>query len=217
MMKIDPLDEIVALKQRAVALRNRDKLELALAVLDEAEERLEQLLADPLIDPGRRAALTTELADTHGMKGGVNRRRRRLEEALDEYDAGARMEGSEATTTYNLGNSIVLSLVLGRQRLDDPLLQERTASIVQRLEKQTAGARSDEWWAFADLAQFRLLQGDVSGARQAYVKGRATGPSAAELQRPLDVLAEIAGALQSSHPQRHDEIHAFIDWARIQA
>lgn len=217
MMNVDPLDEIVALKQRAVALRNRDKLDAALQVLDQAEERLEALLAEPALDRERRAKLAAELADTHGMKGGVNRRRRRLDEALDEYEAGAVVEGSEATTTYNLGNSIVLSLVLGRATLDDALLRERIDSIVQRLQRQVAGARSDEWWAYADLAQFRLLQGDVAGARQAYVKGRATGPSAAELQRPLEVLAEIAAALKPSHPQRHDEVRAFIDWARVQA
>lgn len=217
MMNLDPLDEIVALKQKAVALRNRDKLDAALEVLEQAEEKLEALLAEPALDRERRAKLAAELADTHGMKGGVNRRRQRLDEALDEYEAGAKVEGSEATTTYNLGNSIVLSLVLGRATLDDALQRERIASIVDRLQRQTAGARSDEWWAFADLAQFKLLQGDPTGARQAYVKGRATGPSAAELQRPLEVLAEIAVALKPTHPQRHDEIRAFIDWARVQA
>ena len=86
--------------------------------------------------------------------------------------------------------------------------------MVSRLERQVVGARSDEWWAYADLAQFRLLGGDVSGAHGAWAAGRATGPSASELQRPLDVLAELAAALKERHPQRHAQILAFVDWAR---
>lgn len=217
MMNIDPLDRIRELKQQAVVHRNRDKLDLALSVLDEAESRLESLLADPDLDAERQALLSSELADTHGMKGGVQRRRQRLAEALSEYEAGAAVEGTEATTTYNLGNTVVLSLVLGRSALDDVLTRDRIDRMVERLERQTAGARSDEWWAFADLAQFRLLRGDVDGARRAYLAGRATGPSAAELQRPLEVLLELAAALKAQHPRRHDEIEAFVDWARRSA
>ena len=86
--------------------------------------------------------------------------------------------------------------------------------MVSRLERQVVGARSDEWWAYADLAQFRLLSGDVSGAYSAYAAGRATGPSASERQRPLDVLAELAAALKDRHPQRHAQIVDFIEWAK---
>ena len=214
MMSLDPLDRIRELKQQAVVHRNRDKLDLALRVLDEAESRLESLLADPTLDAERRAQLKAELADTHGMKGGVQRRRQRLDDALGEYEAGAAVEGTESTTTYNLGNTVLLSLVLGRASLDDAQTQQRIAAMVSRLERQVVGARSDEWWAYADLAQFRLLGGDVSGAYSAYAAGRTTGPSASELQRPLDVLAELAAALKDRHPQRHAQILDFIDWAR---
>lgn len=214
MMKFDPLQDIRELKQQAVALRNRDRLDRALELLDKAETALEGLLAEPGLDPERQRQLAAELADTHGMKGGVQRRRQRLGDALSEYQAGAAVEGAEATTSYNLGNSVLLSLVLGRTTLNDGKTREDIDRLVARLERQLLGARSDEWWAYADLAQFRLLRGDVSGAYEAYAAGRSTGPTMAEQQRPLEVMTEVAAAVKATHPQCHDDIMAFVDWAR---
>ncbi|MBK9361815.1 MAG: hypothetical protein IPM99_12100 [Rubrivivax sp.] len=214
MMKFDPLQDIRELKQQAVALRNRDRLEAALEALERAESALEGLLAEPDLDPERRQQLAAELADTHGMKGGVQRRRQHMDEALSEYQAGAAVEGAEATTTYNLGNSVLLSLVLGRTTLNDAKTREDIDRLVARLERQVLGARADEWWAYADLAQFRLLRGDVAGAFEAYAAGRNTGPTQSEQQRPLDVMVEVAAAVKATHPQCHDDITAFVDWAR---
>jgi tetratricopeptide (TPR) repeat protein len=207
----DPLDEVMALKQKAVVLRNRNKLELSLAVLDEAVSRLEVMRVEPGQAPHLQASILSELADTYGMKGGVNRRLGDLKTALAEYRAGLENEGPNTPSTYNLGNEIVLSITLGEARLDDPELRARMEEAVRRLKAQTAGPRSDEWWAWADLAQFSLLCGDVESARQAYQRGRATGPSASEIQRPLEVLSEIATALEEAkQPERAQQIRSFV-------
>jgi exonuclease VII small subunit len=213
----DPLEEVLMLKQKATALRNRERFDSALAVLDESVQRLEAMKVEAGADDRLKALVQAELADTHGMKGGINRRRNDPAAALADYQAGLAAEGPDSKNTYNLGNIVQLSILLEPQRIDDGSLDGQIATLLERLEDQTKGARSDEWWAWASLAQFRLLNDDVAGARQAMLRGRSTGPTSDEFRRPLDVLAEIAAKLESSRPERAKQIQAFISEMRSAA
>jgi hypothetical protein len=207
------IDDILAQKQKATALRNRQRYDAALQILDHAIAQLESM-RDASIDERHRAIVDAELADAHGMKGGVHRRRGDMAAALASYRAGTAVEGASSLSTYNLGNVVLLSILSEPARIEDQSLDAEIALLLERLETQTDGSRSDEWWAWADLAQFRLLQGDEAGAKVALNRGQATGPTAAEFQRPLDVLAEVADKLEQGQSARAARILAFIADAR---
>lgn len=211
----DPLDEVLALKRKASALRNRERYDAALATLDEALQRLHALEAEAGSDQRLRSMVQAELGDTMGMKGGVNRRRDDLQAALADYKAGLDAEGPDSKSTYNLGNTVLLSILLQPSSIDDGSLDGTIATLLQRLQAQTQGPRADEWWAWADLAQFELLSGHVDAARNALMKGLATGPGANELQRPLEVLAEVADKLESVGHPRAAAIRIFIAEAKL--
>lgn len=206
----DPFEGVMSLKQNATALRNRRHFDEALKVLDEAMQGLARMRREARGDERLMALIRAELADTHGMKGGIHRRRNDLAAALADYQAGVDTEGPDSTSTYNLGNLVLLSILLSPQRIDDGSLADEVGTLLRRLDEQTQSTRSDEWWAWADLAQFRLLNNDVDGARQALLKGRSTGPSRAEYQRPLEVLDEVAAKLGPQRPGRARQIVDFI-------
>lgn len=211
----DRVDEVLTLKRKASALRNRERYDAALGTLDEALQRLHELEAKAGGDQYLRTLVQTELADTMGMKGGVHRRRNDLEAALAAYKAGLDAEGPDSKSTYNLGNTVLLSILLKPSSIDDGSLDDTIATLLQRLQGQTQGLRADEWWAWADLAQFELLNGHVDAARSALMKGLATGPGTSEFQRPLEVLAEVAHRLDSAGHPRAAEIRNFIVEANL--
>lgn len=197
----EPVGEYVkAAKQKAMALRNRGKHEEALATLDEVIGNLKAQAAHARDDERALAAINAELADTYGMRGGVNRRGDKPAEALADYRIGLTYERHDADrkSSYNLGNVIALEIVAGKSP-DDPALASEIDEAIASLQHQTApgGERSDEWWAWADLGQFRLLRGDLAGAREAYVEGkRRTGPKASEIKRHFDVLRTLISAVE---------------------
>lgn len=216
-MDNDPLSEVLKLKEKASALRNRERYDAALQALGEAERRLHALLTAAAGDERLLALVRAELGDTLGMKGGVHRRRNELEAALADYQAGVRAEGADSKSTYNLGNAVLLSILLQPSSIDDGTLHETIDVLLQRLRAQTEGPRADEWWAWADLAQFELLCGQDGAARLALMKGLSTGPSASEFQRPLDVLTEVGDKLKSAGHPRAAGINSFVAEARLTA
>ena len=209
-----PLGEVIDLKQKATALRDRQRYDAALRILDEAVGRLESMRSNATDDLQLQSMIRAELADAHGMKGGVFRRMDNLASALDEYSQGLAIEGADGQGTYNLSNHITLSLTLGRERLASGAMQERIERLLDRLKRQTDGARRDDWWAWADLAQFLLLKGDIGSAFEAYQRGRSIGASAEDMQRSLEVLAELGRALQSDEPELARRIADFSERMR---
>jgi hypothetical protein len=90
-------------------------------------------------------------------------------------------------------------------------MQQDIQTAISRLERQTVGARNDEWWAWADLGQFYLLRGDFEAARRVYEQGRRTGPTSSEYRRHLDVLRELASALALRDRDPSRRLSAFIE------
>src|SRR5262245_2569248 len=104
------LHQVRALKKKAVSFRNRGKHEQALQALDAAVALLKSVQLDPGLDAESvTTSIRAELADTFGMRGGIHRRRRDLAAALADYRSGLELEQVGESSTYNLGNVIVLS------------------------------------------------------------------------------------------------------------
>lgn len=185
------------LKSRVRALTNRGLYQPALERLDSIVDLLRGAIDehDPR-DTESLGELQSELADTLGMKGGILRRDGRASEALKAYREG--LESEAPDSTYNLSNEIVLSVVLGDTALDDPGMQQRLQRVITKLEGQTSGPRGDEWWAWADLAQFYLLAGEPEQADRCYRAGRDAGPGEREYNSTLAVLEQLKAAPAAS-------------------
>jgi tetratricopeptide (TPR) repeat protein len=196
------LEAVRALKSRAAAERNRGRLDRAQQRLDEAIGALQQLRADTTLDFRSQQEVQAELADTFGMKGGVHRRENRLDAALDAYRDGLALEQEGGTSTYNLGNVIALSIVELGIPPEAPLVSDYLSRGIELLSQATRSDRRDEWWAWADLAQFFLLAGQPDKAREAYAEGRRqAGPSNEEIKRHSEVLLELARKTAATSPK----------------
>jgi tetratricopeptide (TPR) repeat protein len=195
-----PGNEVRALKARATALRNRGQFERAQEALDRAIHILEALRGEPAT-PAVAKEIRAELADTHGMKGGIFRRAGNLAEALGAYRRGREIEVQDLESTYNLSNTITLSITQERQSPEDPRIRADLARVIELLQVQTAGPRSDEWWAWSDLAQFHLLNGNPDAARACYAKAiSGTGATADEIKRHVAILRELEQVAEETAP-----------------
>jgi tetratricopeptide (TPR) repeat protein len=205
------LEAVRALKSRATAERNRGRLDRAQQRLDEAVAALQQLCADTTLDARSQQEVRAELADTFGMKGGVYRRENRLADALEAYQRGLELEQQGGTSTYNLGNVIALSIAEEGLSPEVPPLSDYLARGIQVLRQATGSDRRDEWWAWADLAQFLLLAGQPDKAREAYANGRRqAGPSNEEMQRHAAVLLELARETATTAPGISKSLQAAV-------
>jgi len=205
------LDAVRALKSKATAERNRGRLDRAQQRLDEAIAMLRQMMDDKSLDTRSLEDVRGELADTFGMKGGVYRRAGDLRGALQTYRQGLELERQVGTSTYNLGNVIKLSIGVESASPDTAPLREQLASAIEVLDQQTGGARRDEWWAWADLAEFLLLAGQPERARRAHADGRRlAGPSNDDVQRHISLLRELAEQTQTSAPAVSKALQAAV-------
>jgi hypothetical protein len=207
------LVEARALKRRATALRNRGEFTRSLGTLDAAIRVLETPDPDQEESATEVLEVIAEIADTYGMKGGVFRRIPDLDAALVAYTIGAEIEVSKGlTSTYNRSNIIALSITAKETKPTDPTIRKQLASTIQTLEADTAGPRSDEWWAWADLAQYHLLYGEPEKARESHRKGLSkTGATAEEIKRHGLILEELAGRTANSAPGISASIRAAIE------
>ena len=182
----------------------------AKAAIDEAFELLKRYPA-PEIDSTRPAgqgerAVAQQLADFHGILGGLYRSRgdkseNDLEAAIEEYDKGSRYEMSERfhiLNSYNLVNRLVLriltdpTLLISKKPVErgknmDHLLDEAAGKI----EEQLGNGRDDVQWALADLAMLELLQekGDVKSTLDELYETAKTDPY--PLQSMLGVIRDL--------------------------
>lgn len=210
----DPrLAEARALKKKATALRNRGEFKRAREILDDAISVLETQRPDyePTLTDARE--VRAELADTHGMRGGFFRRTGELNAALAAYTTGAGIEESDnLSTTYSRSNVITLSIVAKGLAPTDLAIRKQLASVIGHLEVETAGPRSDEWWAWSDLAQFYLLNGEPDKARACYANAISkTGATAEEIKRHATILGELCDKIKDSAPGIAASIRAAID------
>jgi len=208
------LGDIKELKQKATGVRNLGRYSQALNMFDKAITGLKTLEESGRLDKYEASNVRAELADTYGMKGGVYRRwvelPNHLDLALEQYRKGLEIERIDKRSTYNASNVISLAITQDRKPLDVGLLEELDR-VIQRLEVETKGDRADEFWAWADLAQFYLLRNDAPRARSGYKQALERGPTAEERQRYVDILRGLAQATQASSPELAQRITAFVE------
>lgn len=192
------LDEIRELKQQVIAARNAQDYEWALELADEAVDELDGLRERQDLDEAEYRAVQAELADTFGLKGGIFRRMtddpEHLGRALAEYRKGRDIERDDNQSTYNASNAITLAITHERKSPRDISIDRDLNRVIDHLEEETARSRSDEWWAWSDLAQFHLLRNEPEKAREAYRRALRTGPTSQEFRRHLDILKELQAA-----------------------
>ena len=199
------LAEAAKLKIRATGLRNRTKLDQALDVLAEAVDHLKRCLVriqgEEAGARSERAKVRIELADTLGMMGGVCRRQGNPSKALAFYEEGLTYEFEDGVSTYNLGNTISLSIIIDKRNPQQEPLASRISTVLEELRAKTNGtdaSRIDEWWAWADLGQLYLLSGRPEEARDSFASGLNTNPPSDEVRRTLLLLRDLADSLPAS-------------------
>lgn len=144
------------------ALQRKAQLQRKAGKLDAATETL--------IAATRIAAAT--LADVHGTLGGTFRDQGRLEEAINEYDRGYRIDqGYGIVSSYNALNRLLTRLMadasklVGATQAKGTRIQDRVDIEVElrRVQEQLKGqVRGDatEFWVAGDLAVVAALNGD---------------------------------------------------------
>ena len=217
------LEQILGIKTEAKNLRDRGLrgYPRALARLAMAIELAQPSLAAATTQDVKRQ-MAKELADCHGMVGGVERRWALESEAAEReahlaascraYDAGYAFEWDEAhdiRASYNLVNRLTGRLLLRPDllKLDDsvdlghgllPLrMPQALAQAVSKISSHLAN--KGNFWAEADLALLRLLQGG-GDAGTAYAAFNALSPPAYAYASALDGLRPLAAALGPSVP-----------------
>jgi hypothetical protein len=130
------------------------------------------------------------LADCYGSLGGIYRRQDNRIQAEKMYEMGLR---SEVNDSYNLGNYRVLSIINNPARFHE--LKTSLAQDRLELRKQTTGDRKNQWWAWADMGLFALLNSDLLEAKSAYEMFNNTGARESDYNSTIDVLNELHEAI----------------------
>jgi tetratricopeptide (TPR) repeat protein len=181
-------------KEEAKDHRDNGEIAAAVSVLEATVKALDDL---PLtagleiaLEPSKPMRdLAAQLADCLGMLGGNYRRQGRLKEAQSVFERGRIYEESprlEVMSSYNLVNAITLPLEYDAKALETqrPLIEKAVLVLL----RQVRGERRSDRWAWADLAQCRLLLGDETGAFQCYDRVRDLGDD--------DTVASVAAVLE---------------------
>jgi tetratricopeptide (TPR) repeat protein len=195
---------VKAAKEEAKDLRDDGDVPGAIMVLQDAIGRME---ASPLAatlgnvapsEPVRR--LAAQLADCLGMLGGNYRRSGELESAQQAFERGRVYEQSShlgVDSSYNLVNAITLPLESRSVRAAD--LADELLAAVGAIERQVKGNRRTDRWAWADLAQCRLLLGQRDEALRSYERARDLGDEET-IRSIVTVLKRLRESVQLSDP-----------------
>lgn len=140
-----------------------------------------------------RGQLVCALADCYGMLGGVHRRAGDLDRSIEAYDAGQEYEWNadhDVQNSYNITNAIAVRILQDPRSLAS--LHDQIGRAIDFIWKQVNGKRRNQWWAWADLGELRLLAGRFDEAREAYGEFRACGPRATDYESTVAILEELA-------------------------
>lgn len=215
---VDDLEEVRSLKASAKSARDDDDWEGAIADLEEALDHLNRMAATSTPMP---SWLASELADTYGMIGGIQKRwgllldggerQHHLKASLEAYDEGFRYEQDlqpNDANTYNRINRLV-----GRVLLDPHVLQQdgdAAAGLAEELRKaeeilleQIGLARQKDPWAHADLGTVQLLldSPDALSTLRALDRLRPQAFVYDSALTTLDSLSEVASDLRPNLAQ----------------
>lgn len=197
------LAQVMRLKQyarmsRDGASKNPARLEAARKDLVSAVKLLEDAQKHTNNEEYKRA-LARELADCYGMLGGIYRRKAEqegsesnLKDAATMYERGLQ---SEADDSYNLSNSLVISILLDPSSLEEKQIEIKDA--ISKVQTQIRGQRRDQWWAWADLGLFNLLIGDIFAAQDAYKQFISLGARSSDCKSVIAVLRNLYAVLST--------------------
>ena len=201
----ESLEELAVVARQQGALRRATVIEKAarnatederptfIGILDDEAKALEDLI-DRMIDS--KTATPASLAETHGLRGSLLRRKARLragppdedpeelEDARAEYLLGL---GADANSHYCGINVIHLSLRLGETEE-----AEEYIPIVRFAAKNQV---ESDFWALATAGELEVYAGDVKRAREHYRE------FARAVAREVDGKADIERALRSPQQQ----------------
>lgn len=162
--------------------------------------------------------LASQLADTHGMMGGIYRRMAeydlsKLDDAIEMYDMGRQYEldpSYDVSNSYNLTNTIVMRI------LQDPHNLERQKHEIQEailiIERQVEEERKYDWWAWADLGELYLLDSKKNEAFLAYNKLRSTGARVQDYDVIRKILQDLVQVLRETYPSIAEELSSAIQY-----
>jgi len=208
----EEFDEVLALKASSKSARDDGDWEGAIGDLEEAVDLLRGCAPDSLTRLPSR--LASELADTYGLIGGVQKRwgllldgedrQRHLKESIAAYDKGFGYEKDLApgdASTYNRTNRLV-----GRVLLDPHVLQgdrgarmdDELREAEETLTEQLKSVRRKDPWGYSDLGTIRLLRGSAD-ALSVYDDLDRLRPPAFVYESTLatlEPLSEVASALR---------------------
>ena len=184
------LGEMRSLKSLAKSQSMQGHDEIAAKTLDDGIDVLKAALtshgdssqqASVPLDADERL-IASELADMHGMVGGVRRRQGELVRAIAAYDQGFQYESNpryRLVTTYNALNRLVTRILMcpGSLSDSDALRSVNELEFVDvpralnelrtQLKQQVDSVRANDFWAAGDLAFTCALVGDDQGALDA--------------------------------------------------
>jgi hypothetical protein len=216
----DRTDEVRALKASAKSARADEDWQLAIGELHRAVELLVGRLPDAT---GRtRAELASELADSFGMIGGIERRwglslagaerQHHLEASVEAYDSGFSHEQDldpNVASTYNRINRLVGRVLLNPHVLDadddtTPDVMQELGAAQEILVEQLRSVRVGDPWGYCDLGLIRVLHGSTDPLPTYHELARLRPPkfvyeSALATLEPLsEVASELRPALRSA-------------------
>jgi tetratricopeptide (TPR) repeat protein len=192
--------------EEAKDLRDDDNVPGAIKVLRDIVKKLNEspLAAEvgadgPAGQPVQR--LAKQLADCIGMLGGNYRRIGELERAQKAFERGRVYEQSsrlKVDSSYNLVNAITLPLE-SRPGVKAADLADELRAAIEAIKRQVEGNRRTDRWAWADLAECRLLLGELDEALRNYERARDLG-NQDTIRSIVDVLERLRLAMHQSDP-----------------
>jgi hypothetical protein len=131
----------------------------------EAIRILEEALTD---NTAPTDMLCRELADLHGIRGGILRRQGEEKDALRSYDVGRVYANMGKGDHYNQTKTILLLWLASSHPDEDMDLQSRLDLAMSSLEKAVAGSQRFNAWAWSDLGILHLLARRQNEAEYAF-------------------------------------------------
>jgi Tetratricopeptide Repeats-Sensor len=213
------LDQVLALKASAKSARDDDDWEGAVSDLQEALDLLRDHMAEaPQPAP---SGLASELADTYGLIGGIQRRwglqlngeerERHLQESVAAYDEGFSYERDlppNEANTYNRVNRLIGRVLLDAHVLEKdgdavPEFTDELRSAEEVLTQEIGSTRQKDPWAYCDLGTVQLLLGKPDALSTFHLLGRLRPPAFVydSTLASLQLLSEVASDLRPDMAQ----------------
>jgi hypothetical protein len=138
----------------------------------------------------------------------------RLDDSLERYQKGLKYEDELGMDSYNLSNVISLSIMKDGASLPSllPQIERGIQLVTKQVGTEELGPRGEEWWAYADLGMFYLLQGNLEDAKREYAKFRKKGAEERDYESTIGVLRSLHDSLSKADSSVAEIIDGAIDY-----